>query len=368
MTLSTLWDSLLYILRKESKGLAVSPDGFSDLLQVKNLSLFNEYYKVFEVNQVTTDALRAFKDVAQLDLSYDGESFSQYVALPSDYKHITGLQVGAAAVSFTWTDDPNDVSFSSPDTFASTGTNITSYISALNPAEATSSTISLTADTDYVLKIDVTDESVSPESDMPSVYLLIEGTLDEQTTMTEGLNFINFNSGAVTGQINIIVRKESAEAVDISADFTLTLDDSEFVEIDRVTDEEWVNRRNDELTKPTATYPIARISADNIYVAPKSIDNIILFYLTTPATPFFDYYFDANLVIQAMDEDDTHVLTTGEVGRSGEAAGATVTSATVELEWEDIDQIKILHRILAKLGVSMDEQLVAQYALSQANS
>jgi len=66
--------------------------------------------------------------------------------------------------------------------------------------------------------------------------------------------------------------------------------------------------------------------------------------------------------------EGTHELTAGEVGRSDEAAGETVTSSTVELEWEDTEKIKILHRILAKMGVSMDEQLVAQYATSKENA
>ena len=45
-----------------------------------------------------------------------------------------------------------------------------------------------------------------------------------------------------------------------------------------------------------------------------------------------------------------------------------MSSLTVELEWQDLDKIKILHRILTKFGVSMDEQLVAQYAASKENS
>jgi len=230
MTNNNLYKSLLNILRKESKGLAVSPDAFTDYLGIENLTLFNDECKAFETSRIVSDALRPFKTTSTRTLT------TGYVSAPSDYAHLTAMHVGG----------------------------------------------------DTIL-------------------------------------------------------------------------------IDDLTDEEWVFRQDDELTQPSADYPIARLDSTNIYVLPLTIDSITLLYLRNPTTPYYDYYTDANLNIEYLEADESYVLGASEVYRDGTTSG-TVNSITVELEWEDLDKIKILHRILTKLGVSMDEQLVAQYATSKENS
>lgn len=230
MTNNDLYKSLLNILRKESKGLAVSPDAFTDYLKVENLSLFNEYCKGIEVSQTVSDALRVFKTSSTRTLT------TGYVSAPSDYAHLTAIHVGG--------------------------------------------------------------------------------------------------------------------------DTTL---------IDELTDEEWVFRQDDELTAPTTSYPIARLADTKIYVLPTTIDSITVLYIRKPTEPFFDYYIDANLNVVYMGVSTSHTLGTSEEYRDGTTSGSK-TSVSVELEWEDLDKIKILHRILTKFGVSMDEQLVAQYAASKENA
>ncbi len=230
MTNNDLYKSLLNILRKESKGLAVSPDAFTDYLKVENLALFNEYCKGIEVSQKVSDALRVFKTSSTRTLTTGS------VSAPSDYAHLTAMHVGG----------------------------------------------------DTIL-------------------------------------------------------------------------------IDQVTDEEWVFRQDDELTQPTASYPIGRLADTNIYVLPNTITSITVLYIRNPTEPYFDYYTDANYKVQYLTAGQVYALQTSEVYRDGTSSGS-VTSISVELEWEDLDKIKILHRILTKFGISMDEQLVAQYATSKENS
>ena len=230
MTNNDLYKSLLNILRKESKGLAVSPDAFTDYLKVENLALFNDYYKVFEQTRIVSDAIKHLKTSSTRTLTIG------YVSAPGDYAHLTALHVGS------------------------------------------------------------------------------------ETTL-----------------------------------------------IDEVTDEEWVFRADDALTVPTEDYPIARLADTNIYVLPNTIDSITVLYLRNPTTPYFDYYTDVNLNIQYLTAGQSYALQASEVYRDGTTVG-TMSSLTVELEWQDLDKIKILHRILTKFGVSMDEQLVAQYATSKENS
>jgi len=375
MTNNDLYNGLLRILRKERKGLAVSPDGFSDLLQIENLALFNEYCRLFEINQSVTDALRPFKTSDQLDLADDATTFSVYVALPSDYGRITGLETGITLEDFEWNNGNFDGTGEYDAEFDTDGTEIEGLQKdgADAAAYGVTDVLELTASTKYVCRVEITDESDEGDSDIfyiKAVYHTGDAYHDitTSTQLSEGTNYLTFTANATYTDTYIVLYSGIADTCNLSATFSLSEFPDDFVSVDIVTDEEWVFRRNDALTAPSSTYPIAKIVGDNLHVLPKETVNVILYYLKEPATPFFDYYTDANNNIQYLVVEGTHELTAGEVGRSDEAAGETVTSSTVELEWEDTEKIKILHRILAKMGVSMDEQLVAQYATSKENA
>jgi hypothetical protein len=233
--------------------------------------------------------------------------------------------------------------------------------------------VTVTSGDDYVFDIVLTDNSVSQDSDKPTlkiysynggVYVLISSTVIQW-----GDNNISFT--ATTNAVVAFITMAVGLTCDVSMTIGLyegTGDVSLYPQIDILTDEEWGTRKNDALTKATSNYPIARLAGDYIYVHPVDIDSVTLLYLRKPADPFMDYYYDANDNIIPLDYNESHVLQSGETYRAGNAYPYTAHSQTVELEWEDLDTIKILHRMLAKLGVSMDEQLVAQYALSQKDS
>lgn len=386
MTLANLWDSLLAILRKESKGLAVSPDNFSDLLQVENLALFNEYYRGFEVNQSLTDAMQPFKAFAPIGLTYDYVTHANYGNLPADYSHAAQIESvdvldmvpnpAGTYVSTPWklyslTEGvPDEPTYTS---FTRTSNNVYRIVKSLTLDEAYRVTEDLQTYETYTnlgvyqLELTLEDLSVSSDSDLPYYFKITasSGSTYYRADLSWGTNLFYFT--ATTTPITLLFYHEAADLCDIQATFKITKQDPNNVYVfDRVTDEEWGQRRKDALTKPTEEYPIAKIADGKIYTLPISLGNVILYYLRTPATPYFDYYTDANLNIQPLAEDESYTLKTNE-DYHGTTSG-TIASETVELEWADIDQIKILHRILAKLGVSMDEQLVAQYALSQKDS
>ena len=370
MTLQNLYNSLLHVLRKESKGLAVSPDAFSDLLRDENIALFNEYYRGFEATLSVSDALRPFKATDEIPLTYEADVHAQVGDLPDDYVHLTALYVCADKLAFTW--DNGGLTGLSPFgqlTYTSTG-NIHPLVgNGLDTYEASTSLITTDATKDHVLKVVVTDNGVSEVVNELRLQVY-RGTLTDYTEVVDTYIYDGENTIEIAqndSSMFMVLSSMLGETVDVDIDFDLYEDDESFVSIDIVTDEEWKWRRQDFITAPSANYPIARITADELHVLPKSIDYVRMFYLRLPATPFYDYYIDANYNVQGLAVGATRVLTTGETGRSGEEADETVTSATVEMEWGDVDQIKILNRILAKLGVSMDEQLVAQYAQSKIN-
>jgi hypothetical protein len=376
MTNKNLYDSILHILRKESKGLAVSPDAFSDLLRDENIALFNEYYRAFEAGQVVTDALRPFKAVTQLETSFYEIDSCDYASLPSDYFHATAIVRNPNTIqSFSWTSDAHADGYGTFDTVTPSTIptyNLTSLISSNAAEEVITNAFTVDAGAYFILRATVTDETVSGDSDMPQLYFVVDEADGTPEYMVAGQNYFNVSS-VLGGDMYIVLRKELGESVHVSITFRLEImasdDVGKFYPVDIVTDEEWIFRRRDALTVPSWTYPIARISGEYLYVSPifslTTAPNLILHYLKAPSTPFFDYYYDDDYNIQYLSASGTHLLTTGETGRLGETAGSTVTSSTVELEWEDTEKIKILHRIVTKLGVSMDEQLVAQYATAK---
>jgi len=80
--------------------------------------------------------------------------------------------------------------------------------------------------------------------------------------------------------------------------------------IDVVTNPELTQRLTDQLTVPTAKYPIVLIGEENeyltpnIFIWPEAIKSIIIDYLRKPLNPFFDYYVNnTTYVITNMKED-----------------------------------------------------------------
>jgi len=132
---------------------------------------------------------------------------------------------------------------------------------------------------------------------------------------------------------------------------------------DIVTPQEWVWRLDDELTQPTAAKPIMMVDGTNINILPTSITAGYVTYLKEADNePFFDYYIDANRDIQWMGINAAeYTLQTSEVYRDGTTSGKVV-SINRELEWNDFDKMRILDLILQKLGVSLSEAEIVQYA------
>lgn len=90
------------------------------------------------------------------------------------------------------------------------------------------------------------------------------------------------------------------------------------------------------------------------------VGSVETYYLKYPATPIFDYYVDANDVVQPLAAAATHTLTSGETGSAGQTSGTTVTSTTVELEWPVEFHWKYINLLLKRLGLTNDDQLKLQ--------
>lgn len=133
--------------------------------------------------------------------------------------------------------------------------------------------------------------------------------------------------------------------------------------VDVLTDGEWAAKLWSFITKPTTSYPIAMYEGSGIRLAPEGLDKDYLLYgyFRFPTKPVFDYYIDVNDNIKYLSEGEEYTLAAGEEGSAGQTSG-TVTSSTVEMEWNEDMKLKVMARILSILGITLSEQGIYQYA------
>lgn len=140
------------------------------------------------------------------------------------------------------------------------------------------------------------------------------------------------------------------------------------VPIDIVSSGEWSERLDNAITGPTNDSPIGvrgmfiQLGTGNIPVlwieGGSDVEGgaVILDYYTYPADPYFDYYTDANGNITYLtDGQAAYTLQTGEVARDGSVAGASVTSASEDLGWEDHDALNILDMIVSDVSIALSD-------------
>jgi len=146
-----------------------------------------------------------------------------------------------------------------------------------------------------------------------------------------------------------------------------TTDFDDVTPIDIVTMDEWNERLRNFVTKPTSDDPIAFIARDSIRFAGIGGDAVYIDYYKNPSDPYLDYYVNTNADYVYMTESSSRALVSGELGRDGETTG-TLTSATVELEWDDNEKATLVEYVLTDLGVALDSQSIIQSSLAERQS
>lgn len=181
------------------------------------------------------------------------------------------------------------------------------------------------------------------------------------------------------------LREETLESTDldlptdyghlIGAEITWDDDTSDVADI--VTYPEYLERKGNNLLEPTEDDPVVYLTSEedeygaitsSINISPSGYDSVDIVYLKTPATCVFDYYIDDEGEVVYLDPNTSYTLQTDEEYRDGTASGA-VDSISSELEWNDMDKLKILEMALIKIGVKLENNAIMQYAgmLDQVN-
>lgn len=132
-------------------------------------------------------------------------------------------------------------------------------------------------------------------------------------------------------------------------------------EIEILTDKDLADRRSNLLAKQLKDYPACVMLGNNINVYPTDITSADFIFMKNPTTPVYDYYIDANLNIVYLTQSSTHLLTSGETGSAGQTSGTTVTSNTIELEWDTLHHVDFCNEILQKIGINLKDIQIQQY-------
>lgn len=141
----------------------------------------------------------------------------------------------------------------------------------------------------------------------------------------------------------------------------ITLYNGTHREIEILTDKDLTDRRTNLLAPQLEDYPGAMILGNIIKVFPTNITSAEFVFMKNPVTPVFDYYYDANFNLIYLAVGTSHLLATGEVGSAGQTAGTTVTSNTVELDWNQLWHIEFCNEVLQKVGINLKDVQIEQY-------
>lgn len=128
------------------------------------------------------------------------------------------------------------------------------------------------------------------------------------------------------------------------------------VKVDLVSSAEFLDRVNNAITTPSATYPVAYLNKDKLWVFGPTTGFILLDYYRYPVAEYFDYYTDGNANVTYLTEgQSSYTLQAGEVARDGSTAGSSVTSASADTEWDDDDAMQILDMMVSDASIALSD-------------
>jgi hypothetical protein len=135
------------------------------------------------------------------------------------------------------------------------------------------------------------------------------------------------------------------------------LDMTGLIEIDMVQELELPDRLSNAITAPSATRPVGHLTNSLLYVhGISAVGNLLLSYYKLPDDPVYDYYTNAYGTVTYLTEGQSaYILQAGEASKSGKTAGQAVTSASIDLEWDDDEAINILDMIVSDVSIALSD-------------
>jgi hypothetical protein len=131
--------------------------------------------------------------------------------------------------------------------------------------------------------------------------------------------------------------------------------------IDVLTDAQWDDIAGNSLKRPTSKYPVCNFQSGYIRFLPKDLQFVHFVYLRYPVKPVYDYYIKANGEYVYLAPGQAYALQPGEEGSQGQI-NTTVVSQSVEIEWDEVNQLDIIYLMADFVGINLREMPLMQYA------
>jgi len=131
---------------------------------------------------------------------------------------------------------------------------------------------------------------------------------------------------------------------------------SSLTHIDLVSSAELADRLDNAITLPSSAQPVGYLEETKLWVWGVSSGYVLLDYYRYPTSEYFDYYTDSQgNVTYLTDGQASYTLQTGEIARDGSTSGSSVTSASVDTEWDDDDALHILDMIVSDVSIALSD-------------
>lgn len=131
---------------------------------------------------------------------------------------------------------------------------------------------------------------------------------------------------------------------------------SSLTNIDIVGNAELSDRLDNAITLPSSSDPVGYLEGTKLWLWGITSAYVLLDYYRYPLSEYFDYYIDSNANITYLtDGQASYTLQAGEVARDGTTAGGSVTSASVDTEWDDEEALQILDMIVSDVSIALSD-------------
>lgn len=139
------------------------------------------------------------------------------------------------------------------------------------------------------------------------------------------------------------------------------------IEIEALSDAEYISRQGDVLASPNADYPICNFQNSALFVKPNSISRIDFIYIRKPITAFFDYYISPTKGVIYVEEGQSYTLQTGEEAPNHPlvSVGQSFTSISKELDFKEEMHPEYIIEKLKLMGINLRDTELYQAITAQ---
>lgn len=139
------------------------------------------------------------------------------------------------------------------------------------------------------------------------------------------------------------------------------------IEIEALSDAEYISRQGDVLAMPNADYPICNFQNNALFIKPSTINRIDFIYIRKPITAFFDYYISPTKGVIYLEEGQSYTLQSGEEApyHPTVIAGQSFSSFSKELDFNDEIHPEYIGELLKLMGINLRDTELYQAITAQ---